>query len=541
MQDQSALSVLIVDPSPSMRANLQGMLAQASLSQIDYAASAAAAIRLLAGKSFDIILCEYDLGDDTNGQNGQQLLEDLRNNKLIGGRTIFIMLTSEAIDNRVLGAAELTPTDYVLKPFTVELLSARIARAVERRATFLPVYHLIEQGRLQEAIDACAAAESTDARNAAQFSRLRAETCLAQGDAGQAGQIYEAALAKRPLDWAQFGLAKSLFERQRFEEACTGLEALIERNPRFMAAYDLLAKAHVALGQNSAAQKILEDAVSMSPHLVQRLRHLGGVAMQTGDSGVAERAFRQVVTKAKYSEFRDPEDHLNLVKVLVNKGDAVQAGGVIREMERAVRGNPNAEACRAIGAGLLHELGGNRGGAADQFSVAAGAVGASKGLSSQLRVGLMHNCLDHKLDQAASDVALNLMNDADSAMTMEQATLLFESAGRQDLALGLGTQVGLQVQAMMREAAEKSDKGEYRAAVAVLSRAVRKAPNNVALLLVSAQAILRQLNTFGWEAALGEQVREQMQTAARLDPGQPGLNALREEYAATQVKYGIAV
>jgi tetratricopeptide (TPR) repeat protein len=541
MQDQSVLSVLIIDPSPSMRANLQGMLAQASLSQIDYAASAAAAIRLLSGKSFDIILCEYDLGDDTNGQNGQQLLEDLRHNKLIGGRTIFIMLTSEAIDSRVLGAAELTPTDYVLKPFTVELLSVRIARAVARRATFLPVYQLIEQGRLQEAIDACAAAESTDARNAAQFSRLRAETCLVLGDAGQAGQIYEAALAKRPLDWAQFGLARSLFERQRFEEACTGLEALIERNPRFMAAYDLLAKAHMALGQNSVAQTILEDAVSMSPHLVQRLRHLGGVAMQTGDSGVAERAFRQVVTKARHSEFRDPEDHLNLVKVLVKKGDAVQAGGVIREMERSVRGNPNAEACRAIGAGLLHELGGNSGGAADQFSVAADAVGASKGLSSQLRVGLMHNCLDHKLDQAASDVALNLMNDADSAMTMEQATRMFESAGRQDLAQGLGTQVGLQVQAMMRDAAEKSDKGEYRAAVAVLSRAVRKAPNNVALLLVSAQAILRQLNAFGWEAALGEQAREQMQTAARLEPGQPELNALREEYAATQVKYGIAV
>jgi hypothetical protein len=29
-----------------------------------------------------------------------------------------------------------------------------------------------------------------------------------------------------------------------------------------------------------------------------------------------------VVAKAKYSEFRDPEDHVNLVKTLVKKGDA---------------------------------------------------------------------------------------------------------------------------------------------------------------------------------------------------------------------------
>jgi tetratricopeptide (TPR) repeat protein len=297
----------------------------------------------------------------------------------------------------------------------------------------------------------------------------------------------------------------------------------------------------VAQGQSSVAQKILEDAVSMSPHLVQRLRHLGDVAMQTGDSGVAERAFRQVVAKARHSEFRDPEDHLNLVKALVKKGDAAQAGIVIRDMERAVRGNPNAEACRAISAALLHELDGNQGGAANQFSLAANAVGASKGLSSQLRVGLMHNCLDHQLDQAASDVALNLMNDADGAMTMEQATRLFESAGRHDLAQDIGTQVGLQVEAMMRDAAEKSDKGDYRAAVAILSRALRKAPGHVGLLVTSVQTILRQLNAFGWEAPLAEQAREQMQTIARLDPGQPALDVLREEYGGTQVKYGIAV
>ena len=71
------------------------------------------------------------------------------NLKLIDRSTIFIMLTSEAVQTKVIGAAELTPTDYVLKPFTVDALMQRIGRAVERRAVFMPAYQLIAQGQLR--------------------------------------------------------------------------------------------------------------------------------------------------------------------------------------------------------------------------------------------------------------------------------------------------------------------------------------------------------------------------------------------------------
>src|ERR1700754_2326862 len=123
MAEYSDLSVLIVDPNPGMRGSLHNMLNQAGITKIDYAVSSGTAIRQLAKKSFDIVLCEYDLGNgsgENNGQDGQQLLEDLRQHKLIAPWTIFIMLTSEGVYSKVIGAAELTPTDYVLKPITVD-------------------------------------------------------------------------------------------------------------------------------------------------------------------------------------------------------------------------------------------------------------------------------------------------------------------------------------------------------------------------------------------------------------------------------------
>ena len=133
MPENSNLSVLIVDPNPSMRGNLHNMLNQAAISKVEYAVNSGTAIRLLTKKSFDIILCEYDLGSGTEAQDGQQLLEDLRHHQLVKPWTIFIMLTSEAIHSKVVSAAELTPSDYILKPFTVDVLSGRIARAIEKR------------------------------------------------------------------------------------------------------------------------------------------------------------------------------------------------------------------------------------------------------------------------------------------------------------------------------------------------------------------------------------------------------------------------
>jgi len=543
MAEYSDLSVLIVDPNPGMRGNLHNMLSQSSITKIEYAVSSGTAIRQLAKKAFDIILCEYDLGNgsgEANGQDGQQLLEDLRHHKLIAPWTIFIMLTSEGMYSKVIGAAELTPTDYVLKPFTVDALLQRITRAVERRDVFLPVYQLIESGATRKAIEEAKAAEEKNPRYAIDFARLRAELLAGAGDLQDAELVYQAILMARPIAWAHLGLARCQFGLEKYMEAQDTLQRLLEQNPRFMAAYDLLARTHEAMGQPEAAKKILEDAVGISPHMVRRLRHLGDVAYETGDVSVAEKAFKQVVAKAKYSEFRDPEDHLRLVKTLVRKGDANQVSGVIRDMERSLRGGANVDVCRAYAAGMLQEMNGNMAGAAAELTNAVNAVAAARGLSTNLKMGLVHSCLGAKLDQQASDLMLNLMNDSDSGISMDDAVDVFEKAGRHDLAEGMGEQIKHQVEGVLAQASEQRGQGDLRAAVDTLSGALRKAPGNMQLLPAAASAILKQLDELGWEAPLGEQCAFLLERIRRIDPTHPSLEALQAQYNHTQRKYGIS-
>ncbi|GJI93406.1 hypothetical protein RugamoR57_01240 [Duganella caerulea] len=543
MAEYSELSVLIVDPNPGMRGSLHNMLNQSGITKIDYAVSSGTAIRQLAKKPFDIVLCEYDLGNgsgENNGQDGQQLLEDLRHHKLIAPSTIFIMLTSEGVYSKVIGAAELTPTDYVLKPFTVDALLQRLRKAVERRDVFLPIHQLVELGSVRKAIGECGIAEEKNPRYAIDFARLRAELLVSLDELADAEVVYQVILMNRPIAWAHLGMARCQFGQQKYIEAQETLQELLVHNPKFMAAYDLLARTHEAMGQQEAAKKILEDAVAISPNMVRRLRHLGEVAFETGDVGVAEKAFKQVVAKAKYSEFRDPEDHVKLVKTLVKKGDAHQASGVIRDMERSLRGSANVEACRAIAAGLLQEMTGNISGAAAELATAVNAVGASRGLSTGLKIGLVHSCLNVKLDQQASDLMLNLMNDTESGVSMDDAVQVFEKAGRHDLAAGMGEQIKLQVDELIAHASEQRGQGDLRAAVDTLNAALRKAPANMSLLPAATSAILKQLDDLGWEVPLAEQCAYLLERMRKIDPTHPSLEALQAQYSHTQRKYGIA-
>ena len=539
MHENSNLSVLVIDPNPGMRGSLQNMLNLASITKIEFAVSSGTAIRQLSRRSYDIVLCEYDLGG-ADGQDGQQLLEDLRHHKLIGLLTIFIMITSEGVYSKVVSAAELSPTDYILKPFTVETLSQRISRAIEHRTAFLQAYQLISQGNVRDALRACAAGAVKHPRYAADFARLRAELHMSLEELAEAETIYAGAIAGRPAGWAQLGLARSLFAQGRPDDAEKVVGTLIVDNPRLMAAYDLQARCREAAGDHAGAQKALEDAVTISPHVVRRLRMLGEVALAAGDVLAAERSFKQVVAKAKYSEFRSPEDHVNLVKALVKKGDSAQASSVIRDMEKSLRGNPGVEVCRALSVAMLHEMAGNREGTVAELGAAVGAVRSASGLSSELKIGLARSCLDNKLDSEASDVMLIVMNDVSSGVSMQQAMSVFTKAGRADLAEGMHVQLRQQSSELLNIAAEKTNMGDLKGAVQTLNEALHKSPANLAVMIALAGGILRQLGELGWDHNLGESCYKLIDTIRKLDAVHPQLTTLSEEYAATRRKYGIS-
>jgi tetratricopeptide (TPR) repeat protein len=305
-----------------------------------------------------------------------------------------------------------------------------------------------------------------------------------------------------------------------------------------MAAYDLLARIHETAGDPGGAQMVLEDAVAISPHMVRRLRHLGTVALDAGDPSAAEKSFKQVVAKARYSEFRDPEDHVNLTRALVKKGDAAGATAVVRDLEKSQRGNTNLDVCKAVSAALLHDATGNAAGAVAELNNAVAALKLSQGLSAGLKLDLARTCLAHRLDNQASQVMLDALSD--DGVTTAQAMNVFVKAGRLDLAQSMTSQLKGQVAQLLNLAAEKSKMGDVKGAVQTLGEALRKSPGNIQVMIAAIQAILRQIDELGWDHALAETSTRQLAHLRQLDAAHPELARLTDSFNAAKRKYGIA-
>jgi DNA-binding response OmpR family regulator/thioredoxin-like negative regulator of GroEL len=536
MNELDGLSALIIEPQASMRASIHNMLNLCGLTKIEHAGGSNAAIKHLGMKSFDLILCEYDLD---GGQDGQQLLEDLRHHNLINMATMFFMVTAEGNHTKVISAAELAPTDYILKPFTADRLLERIARALERRNAFLPVYQLMEGGQQREAIAACLDGAKNFPRYAIDFMRLRAELHMFLGEPAEAEPIYQQLYESKAIGWARLGLAKTLYMRERYAEALAILEALVENNKKFVDAYDWLAKTHEAMGKLQESQTVLNDAVNVSPHAVRRLRKLGEVALETGDVETAERALKQVVSKAKYSEFRDPEDHVKLVQTLVKKGDPVQAAAVIRDLDKSMGGQKNTSVCSAISSAMVHEYTGNEQRLNEALTTALSACKDASGLSSEMKMELARNCLQNNLEEGASEVMRDVMLNASNNAAMAKAMAVFEKAGRGELALSLAQESRQAVVDLVAQGAAKAKEGDFRGAVTMMVEAVNKLPDNPQVVFNAAVAVLKCLENVGWDDRLGAYALNLIDTVRRLDPINPKLPALAGLHQQILKKYDV--
>jgi len=510
------------------------MLTMCGLSKIDHVGSSNQAVKHLGTKPYDLILCEYAL---EGGQDGQQLLEDVRHHKLMPLSTMFFMVTAEGDYGKVVSAAELGPTDYILKPFTADLLLERIGRGLERRNALLPVYELMAAGSQREAIAACVEGEARHPRYLVDFMRLRAELHMFLGEPHEAEPIYRKLVETKAIAWARLGLAKTLFLRERYDEARDMLEDLVESNANFVDAYDWLARTHEAIGALDAAQAVLTEAVAVSPHAVRRLRKLGETALEAGDHDTAEKILKQVVSKAKYSEFKDPQDHVRLVQTLVRKGDPVQAAAVIRDLDKSMAFQKHTPLCSAIASSLVHEYTGNEARLAESLATALAGSRDAPDLRPDIKLELARTCIENGMEEGAAEVVRDVMRNAQNGAAVARAMAVFENAGQAEMAQKLAMESRQQVVDLVATGAAKAKSGDYKAAVVLMQEAATKLPDNPQVVFNAALAILKCLDHDGWDERLGQQASGYIAGVRRLDPVNPKLPALAGLHQQILKKY----
>jgi hypothetical protein len=170
---------------------------------------------------------------------------------------------------------------------------------------------------------------------------------------------------------------------------------------------------------------------------------------------------KQVVAKAKYSEFRDPEDHVKLVRTLVRKGDPVAAASVIRDLDRSMGGKSHADACSAISSALLHEYTGNEERLLESLNAAVAASRDLPAMSADLKLELARSCLAHDMAEGATGLVRDVMRNAADATAMDRAMSVMAQAGHAELGANLAQETRQHVVDLVAGGAERARSGDY--------------------------------------------------------------------------------
>ncbi len=348
--DYSRLNFLIIDDFPNFCSALRNMVMSYGAEQIDVVHNGDEAIRSLSFKKYDVVLCDYNLGE---GRNGNDILEEAKQQGLLKSAALFMMLTAESAAEMVRGALEYQPDDYLTKPFTKEVLLTRLERLLERNRIFRDIFLAIDKEKFDQAVDLCDDVMTYHPRYNNFTLKLKADLLMSMQRYEEARHIYNEILVVKQLPWAKLGLGKTFFHEEKWERALKTFQQLVQEDRGYVQAWDWLSKVQVKLGDKAAAQSSLQAAVKISPINVRRQVSLGDLALSNGDVERAEMAFNRSVKIGKHSVYRTPETYLKLTDIIVtrleqteglaNKRLELKAAAVLDEVRGLYKGDSQVQ------------------------------------------------------------------------------------------------------------------------------------------------------------------------------------------------------
>lgn len=533
----SEKTFLVVDDIIGVRSSMRITISTFGGVKIDMAANAADALNKVEHRDYDIILCDYVLGD---AKDGQQLLEELKRRRMIKHSTIFMMVTAERTYERVVSAVELAPDDYLIKPFSGEVLRVRLERLVRKKEFLAPIFELMDKQELRAALQACDERLKIAGPYLLDLLRIKGEMLLMLSDFSGASQIYQHILAMREIPWARMGLSKTQYFQDNFQGAVEGFEQIVNEHPNYMSAYDWLAKSYTALGDDVAAQRVLQEAVTKSPRTLHRQKDLGEVAYQNEDLDAAQNAFESVLEFGKYSSFAEPEDFANLSRVFLDQGEYGQALTVMNNARKSFDNSDAVALHAAVMESMIFEKAGDQEAAQNAYKEAQTLFENSRNKPDSVSLDMVRACYQHGDAAAGDKIAQNLVkNNHDNAAVLKRTEQMFQRMGMHDRGKELIHSSSREVIALNNRAVKLAQAGDLKGSVELLMQAADQLSNNNVVVLNATHAILTYMGQFGWDERLSETVKEYLGLVRKRDPENKKFLMLSGLYKDLGTKFGV--
>lgn len=529
---------LVIDDYPDIRASIKRMLTKFGANHVDTASNCEEAVDMCRRHQYDIILCDFNLGEK---KSGQQLLEEMRYKKLIRHASLYLMVTAETTRDKVYSAIENQPDAYIAKPFTAPYLQQRLDALLIAKNAMALINDAADSGDYARAIRLCQEKIEQNDKYKTLCIKMMGYLYLLDEKYEDAAEVYKSVLRERTLAWALIGLGKALRGMGEHEQSEDIFRSLIQQKTPCMDVYDNLADLLYDRGRTMEAQGVLEEAAEMSPDAILRQQRLAVMCETNADLERAEKAYRKVVRLGPHSIHESAENYFEFVSCLNRMADTKghydkklydDANTALKRVSKRYSRDPAVQA-RA------------------KYMQSETAQMANKPEQAQEYLSDAEKFLEKYVteDGYPPEVIMQRARALDAAGRKEQAKdvlvkLAEEYKDNPEITHAidncLDEPISKQGRARMiefnREGKQLFDAKDYRSAVEYFNRALQIFPNHIALNLNLAMALIRVMDSDGADPMYIGRCRRVLERLHDMDPQHP-YYALYENISRQVEKY----
>jgi tetratricopeptide (TPR) repeat protein len=527
--DWADKNYLVVDDFVGIRQLLRESLRNLGAKNIDQASSGGEAMALLTKIRYDVVLCDYNLGE---GKNGQQVLEEARLRHLLLPSSVWLMVSAEKSVESVMGAAEHQPDAYLIKPITEGVLLTRLNRVWHKKQVFKMIDQAYVEKDYLRAAKLCDAQIEVSKVHEIELLRMKAALMLKSGEPEKAREAYERVMQEREYQWAKAGLAKIRMANGEFEQARQIFQGVIADNRYYIDAYDQLALAYQNMGRTEEACTILERATQLSPNSVMRQRSLGQICLKLGNVGMAEKAFRKCIAIGEYSIMKTPDAYLGLARVCGLKNETKEALQLLLLAQREFSTDQIQLRAKITEGMVYHESGDFRRArkAGDELEELLSMNPERPDTSTCLDMATLLFAVGVK-ESPVELLCYVIKNNHDNALLLDDVQQIFDKARMSEEGSALIRSSRKEASDMMNQGVLLWKTGKLPEAVDWMRHARAALPNNLRILFNAAQILISHMQTHSYDAALSAETTEVLLHVDKVQPGQQRFAQLMEQLA----------
>jgi tetratricopeptide (TPR) repeat protein len=491
-----ANKVLVVDDFFNFRLTLKNMMRSLNVVYIDEAGSGEEAIKKMSVRKFDIILCDYNLGD---GKSGQQVLEEGKFRGYINYSTIFIMVTAENTMDMIMGAVEYQPDDYLIKPFSKEALEKKIQHLIEKKGNFKDIEKAMAQESYTEALGMCDDLTAKSPRNLAEVLKLKGEILLKMGAYKEAADFYDNILLKGKIAWAMLGRGRISFLTGQYKEAKKNFEDIIAMNNKIISAHDYLAQTLLKMNNPQDAQDVLSRAISISPRAILRQKNLGNLAYRNEDYATAETAFKATVEQGKHSCFKSPSDYTSLAKTMVQLNDPEEGLSILENARKVFPEDDEARLHVSLTQSYVYKKMNDDAKAMKTMVEAQKILDSSSiEISTELKMELARAYFVNGDQEKGNDIVKHIVQENhDNNQMLDDIRSVFRESGMEDMGEQIIEETRQEVVSLNNDGVKLVRQGKLTEAISYFEKAAAQLPENKIINANAAQVTMLYMKENG--------------------------------------------